>query len=137
MNRTLLIVAIGSACLTVTHAGLGQITESNKMVSDWKSVLAERMPEYGHRNWIVIADSAYPAQTRAGIETIVTHENQLTVVKTVLEQLGKAKHVRPVVYLDKELGYVSESDAAGIEAYRNDLTKLLANRNPASLPHEQ
>jgi len=107
------------------------------MVPDWKSVLVERMPEYGHRNWIVIADSAYPAQTRAGIETIVTHENQLTVVKTVLEQFGKAKHVRPVVYLDDELAYVSDSDAAGIAAYRKDLTKLLANRNPASLPHEQ
>ena len=29
---------------------------------DWTQILAERIPSYGHRNWIVIADSAYPAQ---------------------------------------------------------------------------
>jgi hypothetical protein len=34
----------------------------------WKCVLAERVPAFGHRNWIVIAESACPAQARGGIE---------------------------------------------------------------------
>ena len=29
-------------------------------------------PVMGHRNWVVVADLAYPAQSRAGIETIAT-----------------------------------------------------------------
>jgi hypothetical protein len=78
-----------------------------------------------------------PAQTRAGIETVVTHEDQLTVLKCVLEQFDKAKHIRPIVYLDQELSYVTESDAAGIEAYRTALTKLIGTRKTMSLPHEQ
>ena len=38
----------------------------------WQQIVAERLPLYGHRNWIVIADSAYPAQSRARIETVVS-----------------------------------------------------------------
>ena len=41
------------------------------MKSNWEEVLKDRLQLYGHRNWLVIADSAYPAQSRPGIETIV------------------------------------------------------------------
>ena len=51
----------------------------------WLKTLIKELPRFGHRNWIVIADSAYPAQTAPGIETIVTDEHQLAVVKAVLE----------------------------------------------------
>ena len=30
---------------------------------DWKRTLREELPLLGHRNWIVIADSAYQEQT--------------------------------------------------------------------------
>jgi len=30
--------------------------------SAWKKTLKERVPVYGHRNWIVVADWAYPQQ---------------------------------------------------------------------------
>ena len=61
----------------------------------WESKLSERIPLYGHRNWIVIADSAYPAQAREGIETIVVNADQLRVLKHVLAALDASKHVRP------------------------------------------
>jgi hypothetical protein len=85
----------------------------------------------------VIADSAYPAQARGGIETVVTNADQLTVVKGALEELAKAKHVRSVVYLDAELAHVPEADAPGIGKYRDELAKLLGGRKPQSVPHEQ
>ena len=103
----------------------------------WREVLARRLPAYGHRNWVVIADSAYPMQTGAGIETVVTHAGQLEVVKAVLEELGEVKHVRPVVYLDAELPYVPEPDAPGIGKYRADLRQVLGARPPRPLPHDR
>jgi len=42
-----------------------------------------------------------------------------------------------VILLDAELPVVSEKDANGIGKYRDDLTKLLGDRKPQSLPHEQ
>ena len=62
MNRTLAIIALGLSSLLPAQAGLGQIAGSKSATSDWKSVLAERVRAYGHRNLIVVADSAYPAQ---------------------------------------------------------------------------
>ena len=56
--KKLLLVA-----LSCSMSGLG--------ADDWQKVLADRLPAYGHRNWIVVADAAYPAQAKDGIETIV------------------------------------------------------------------
>jgi len=135
MKRTFLLAAMSIACLTTT--GSSQPLLEKPTTRHWKAILADRVPAFGHRNWIVIADSAYPAQTRTGIETIVTNADQLTVLKTVFSELAKAKHIRPVILLDAELPVVSEKDANGIGKYRDDLTKLLGDRKPQSLPHEQ
>jgi len=62
---------------------------------DWRSVVAERLPLYGHRNWVVIVDAAYPAQISQGIEMILCDDAQTDVVKGVLYQLSASKHVRP------------------------------------------
>jgi L-fucose mutarotase/ribose pyranase (RbsD/FucU family) len=103
----------------------------------WQQVLAERVPIYGHRNWIVIADSAYPDQAREGIQTIVADAGQLEVLKTVLATLGHSKHVTPVIYTDQELGYLEDSEAPGIEAYRKDLGALLQGKTVNVLEHEK
>ncbi len=105
--------------------------------SNWKQLLHERLASYGHRNWIVVADSAYPAQSREGIETIVVNADQIQVLKHVLTELDASRHVRPNILIDSELKYVPESDANGISSYRTDLNGLLQGRNQESVPHEQ
>ena len=70
---------------------------------NWKEKLQKELPLLGHRNWIVVADSAYPLQTAPGIETIRADADQLTVVKEVLFQLSKSKHVQPAIWTDAEL----------------------------------
>ena len=104
---------------------------------DWRARLKEELPLLGHRNWIAVVDSAYPLQTSAGVETIETNASQLDVVRTVLDQLGKAKHVRPVLFTDAELKVVPETDAAGVTAYREALSTLLGKTDVQSLPHEE
>ena len=54
---------------------------------DWKSRLAEIIPLFGHRNWIVVADSAYPAQSKPGIETVVSGFEQIPVVEHVMDAI--------------------------------------------------
>ena len=103
----------------------------------WQAKLAEELPVMGHRNWVVVADSAYPAQVRAGIETIATGEEQTETVKAVLKAVDGAHHVRPIIYLDCELQSVSETDAPGIGAYRRELELLLQGRDVRSIPHAE
>jgi L-fucose mutarotase/ribose pyranase (RbsD/FucU family) len=105
--------------------------------TNWQKVLAERIPSYGHRNWIVVADSAYPAQAKDGIETIVADADQLRVLEAVLAALSKSKHVMPIVYTDQELKYLDDKQAPGVEIYRTQLTAILQDKTPQSLPHEK
>lgn len=48
--------------------------------SDWRGRLKSELPAMGHRNWIVVADAAYPKQTAAGIETVATGAGQIEVL---------------------------------------------------------
>jgi D-ribose pyranose/furanose isomerase RbsD len=104
---------------------------------NWKDKLHRELPRLGHRNWIVVADAAYPLQTAPGIETICADAEQATVVKEVLAALAKTKHVQPAVFTDTEMKYVAEKNAMGISKYRETLAKILADKNVQALPHEQ
>jgi hypothetical protein len=103
----------------------------------WRATLDERLPLLGHRNWIVVADSAYPWQASAGIETLDTGADHLTVVRGVLEAVAGSRHVRPVVHLDAELPLVAEAHAPGITACREALAAALGGLAAVSLPHEE
>jgi hypothetical protein len=107
------------------------------MTSNWEEILSDRLQLFGHRNWLVIADSAYPAQTRQGVETIAANEKQTIVLSRALAMLGGCRHIKPIIYTDKELQFVSEQDAAGITAYRQQLESLLVGHQVHSLPHEE
>lgn len=91
----------------------------------WQDVLRRSLPMFGHRNWIVIADAAYPAQCAPGITTVLADADQLDVVRQVLSAISAAAHVKPTIYIDRELTYVSEQDAPGVAAYRAQLADLM------------
>jgi L-fucose mutarotase/ribose pyranase (RbsD/FucU family) len=104
---------------------------------DWQKELDKQLPLMGHRNWIVVADSAYPSQTAPGIKTIYTGEKQLDAVNKVLAAVAKQKHVRGAVFMDAELPHVPEKFAKGIGDYRAGLKEALQGQNVTSLPHEK
>ena len=68
----------------------------------WHRRFESTLTEYGHRNWIVVADSAYPKQSAPGIETIATGKGQLEVLEIVLDAIADAPHVQAIVMLDGE-----------------------------------
>jgi L-fucose mutarotase/ribose pyranase (RbsD/FucU family) len=104
---------------------------------DWEDRLNILLPLYGHRNWIVVADAAYPAQSSAGIETIVAEAEQIAVVRAVVKAIDAAKHLRANVYLDQEIDFVNNYVTPGIREYRNQLDAALSGAQSIKLPHEQ
>jgi L-fucose mutarotase/ribose pyranase (RbsD/FucU family) len=101
----------------------------------WRAQLKKNLPELGHRNWIVVADSAYPRQNSSGIKTMVTGCDQLDVLETVLKAIEETPHVRAIVQMDQELAYVSEADAPGVTAYRERLKTMLKHKTVQVKPH--
>jgi hypothetical protein len=116
---------------------LPSILAQSATPSDWKAKVAEAMPLLGHRNWILIVDSAYPLQSAPGIETIETNAGQLEIVRHVLATIDKSVHVRPVISLDAELPFVPEEDAPGAASYRTEIADLLRAYPVESLPHDK
>jgi hypothetical protein len=100
----------------------------------WHKKLHHLLPLYGDRNWIAIVDSAYPDQSRAGVETVVTHESMYKVLKYVLAAIAKAPNIRAEAYTDRELQFVTNTQAPGIGAYRKEIDNILM---AAHVPHHQ
>jgi hypothetical protein len=105
--------------------------------SGWQAKLHQELPLLGHRNWILIVDSAYPLQNSSGIETIETGASQEEVLRDVLDAVDRSIHVRPVVYTDAELPFVPDTDAPGVSQYRSELQSILGTRPVTRLPHEE
>lgn len=105
--------------------------------SDWKARVADTMPLMGHRNWILIVDSAYPLQSSPGVETIETNANQLDVLRYVLGSINSSIHVRPQIYMDRELPFVGDDDAPGVTKYRDEVQNILADYAIEQMLHER
>jgi hypothetical protein len=105
--------------------------------SEWQKTVNDDLPLLGHRNWILIVDSAYPLQSSPGVETVETSADQVEVVRYVLGAIEKSIHVRPDIFMDAELPYVQEEDAPGTTAYRDAIAKLLDGQNIQSELHEK
>ena len=69
-----------------------------------------------------------PAQISPGIETIVTGEDHFAVLERVLKAVDAAKHIRPKIWLDKELAFVAEDLAPGADDARRRLDEALKGR---------
>ena len=104
---------------------------------DWKARVSESLPLLGHRNWILVVDSAYPLQSSPGVETIETNSPQLEVVQYVLGAVSRSIHVRPLVYMDAELPFVPDSDAPGATDYRAQIKAVLHGLPVEQMPHEK
>ncbi len=130
MRRVIAALTLLIAAATVCGAPLNP-------PSSWKAKVAESMPLLGHRNWILIVDSAYPLQSSPGVETIETNATMIDVVQSVLATINSSIHVRPDIYMDAELPFVPEQDAPGVTAYRAQIAEALNGYTVESVLHDK
>jgi hypothetical protein len=79
---------------------------------------------------------AYPLQTRTGIKTVYTNEAYMDILNFIYREIEKAPHIKAVIYQDKELQYLNEKDAAGIDALRGQMKTLFGDKR-IFVPHEE
>jgi hypothetical protein len=103
---------------------------------DWRVALDRALPLLGHRNCIVVADSAYPWQTSPGIETVATGADHLEVLAAAVDAIARTPHLRAIALVDAELALVDEAHAPGIDALRDGVAAALARVETRALPHE-
>jgi D-ribose pyranose/furanose isomerase RbsD len=104
--------------------------------SDWKETLEEHLPLLGHRNWILVVDKAFPAQNSTGIQVIDTGKELLTVLKYTLKQIDRSGHVKPIIFTDKELGFITPELEPEIEKFRESLREVFDGAEVQTVLHE-
>ncbi|MBK0384160.1 hypothetical protein I5M32_14415 [Pedobacter sp. SD-b] len=128
------------AVLLIVSCAIGCKSEASKTEgstsNSWKPEFKTKLSEYGHRNWILIVDKAFPAQNSAGIVTIDTHQGLLKVLDYTLAQIDSSTHVKPNIFTDKELGYITKEQVENIDGYRTALLKSIEKYQPKSMLHD-
>ena len=135
-RKTFVLWGIGLLLLLSCEPGEKE-NEAAETPVTWEQKLAQELPALGHRNWIVVADSAFPLQISPGIEVVVSSQDHFTVLEKVIQAVDASRHIRPKVYLDEELSYVTEDLAPGIEACRQRLNGMLKGRDVAPVLHKE
>lgn len=102
--------------------------DANPAEREWKEQLYKNLAIVGARNWIVIAESSFPAYTGTGIRTMVSDKTSDEVLLDVLNMLEEEAHVVPRIMISSELRSVTEDYAPGIKRYRNNINKMLPGR---------
>lgn len=103
---------------------------------NWKQQLNKELPLLGHRNWILVVDKAFPMQSSSGMEVINTDENMLSVLKYTLEKINASSHVKPIIYTDREINYITEAQVSGSGDYKTQLKSALGKLPVQSLLHD-
>ena len=135
-----LTLIFASSCKTQKPAAAdpdAEAADSQTAAPSWEDVFFDELPALGHRNWLVVADAAFPLQISPGMEVVVANEDHFVVLERVLKAISESGHVRPKIYLDQELAFVPEALAPGMNAVRKKLETMLAKYEVKPVLHEE
>ncbi len=90
--------------------------------------LAPSLEVLGARNWIVVADPAYPILAGEGVDVLTVDAGTADTLREVLAFLADAGALTPRLWTCSELEVVPEQRAPGVRRYRRELSKLTARQ---------
>jgi hypothetical protein len=102
----------------------------------WPAELRAQLDRLGDRNWIVVAEASFPAHSRRGVRQTTSSREIPATLDEVLSQLETTEHVRPRIFMARELGYVANETAPGIEQLREQLQVALHGHPVTELDHQ-
>lgn len=126
-----------AACILCIAASCTSEEKGKPVQTNWKEILQEDLHLLGHRNWILVVDKAFPEQSSPGMKYLYVEQDLLPTLEYVLKALDQSTHVKPIIYQDKELSYISEEQVSGINEFRSDAEKILEDRGVQTLLHDE
>lgn len=122
--------AFGIALAMCGCAGQGKVERP------WMNSIRHELGYLGARNWVVIAEAAFPVPSRRGLRVVQVND-EIPGVLDGLEQIIEEKHhVKPRIYLTTEMAKVPYDYAPGIKEHKADLKQALHGRETVRLDNE-
>ena len=104
--------------------------------NQWHHAVDRQAAQLGYRNWIVVAESSFPAQSRPGVRQVVAPVEVPEALDYVFRALEQTEDVRPRVYLTRELRAVENDFAPGIDEFRKRLKASLHGHETTELDQQ-
>jgi D-ribose pyranose/furanose isomerase RbsD len=125
-----LLVCIMLSCKSTTRE-----SEPTKSI-EWQAALQSKLSAFGHRNWILIVDKAFPMQNGSGITYINSNEKLLPVLTYTLGEIKNTEHVKPIIYQDEELSFITEEQSKGVKQLAQSIQQVLVENKVQKITHD-
>jgi hypothetical protein len=83
-----------------------------------------------------VVDKPFPEQNATGIEYINAIDQLLPTVEYAIDEINKSTHIKPIIYQDKELNFISKEQPKGVTQFAEASKKLLANQQVQTILHD-
>ncbi|MBM3863701.1 MAG: hypothetical protein FJ385_07130 [Verrucomicrobia bacterium] len=103
---------------------------------EWKQAVRQQTGHLGYRNWIIVAEASFPAHSRPGLRLVTTPVEIPEAVDFVIQTLERTEHLRPHVYLTRELRSVENDYAPGMDSYRTRIRESLHGHDATELEQQ-
>lgn len=121
-----------TAAFAVAASGCAFVQSGN----DWKGAVATQVNQLGYRNWIVVTEASFPAHSRPGIRQVSAPVEIPEAVDFVLRAIEQTEHVRPRIYISREIRSVENDYAPGVEELRKRISASLHSHESTELDHQ-
>lgn len=101
----------------------------------WGGVVSREVNALGIQNWIIIAESSFPVVSRRGVRTVVVDTEIPELVDYVVNELEKSETVTPSFSTARELPFVKNDRAPGIDEFRKLLKEALHGHEVRQMDH--
>lgn len=122
-------VALGAALLLPGCVNIGG-------QAPWQAAVDRQAGQLGYRNWIVIAEASFPAQSRPGIHQVPAAVEIPEALDYVLQALEQTENVRPQLYVTREVRSVENDFAPGIDDLRKRIQASLHGHEVTELDQQ-
>ena len=102
----------------------------------WKKTIRHELAHLGARNWIVVAEAAFPVRSRPGLRVIHIDADIPDLVDGIEQVIEEKHHVKPRIYVTSEIGKVEYDYAPGVKNYRKELEHALHGRETLALRND-
>jgi L-fucose mutarotase/ribose pyranase (RbsD/FucU family) len=102
----------------------------------WQGAVIQHARQLGYRNWIVIAEASFPAQSRPGVRQVMAPVEVPEALDYVLRVLEQTEDVRPQIHVTRELRSVENDFAPGIDDLRKRMKSALHGHDTTELDQQ-
>jgi len=121
-----------SGFLALALAGCAGFGDSDP----WRQQIRSRIAHLGARNWIVVAEASFPAHSRKGVEQTVSTREIPATLDEVLRALETTERVEPRIFTARELRYVDNNQAPGIDEFRVGMESALHGHSTTQIDYK-